>query len=391
LLATIFSYNKDQTRFIMPFEIFKAPQTLPNEYNLLDIKQENWRDGVVVRSPNWLGDAVMALPAMYSLKKILPKNCGFFVVTPNNLTPLYSSIPWIDYVLPIGDGHSAWTKEQIITLKKLKAGVGMLFVNSLRSAYYFKRANVKNVYGASKGLRNLFLKKAFKVKWHKDSSYEDCHQSYKYLAMTYAMGAPKWNNIYPEFSIPTPEKIQNPILKNIHKLKNLLIIQPGAAYGPAKRWSPNSFGKVCNYWAKNNGDVVIVGAPKESATAKEVITSAGVNTNITNLTGKTSMLELMYVLKQAKLCLCNDSGVMHLASSLNMKGAAIFGSTDPYATGPIAGEWIVMLKKQNCSPCFSRECINKNYKCLRSITPSQVIEALTFLSKKNDKCIRIGR
>jgi heptosyltransferase II len=365
----------------MSFELFSAPKKFPNKYNPINIKLEDWQDGLVVRSPNWLGDAVMALPAMYSLKKNIPDHCGFFVVTPQNLLPLYSSIPWIDYILPIGSGHSAWTKEQINTLKTLRAGVGMLFVNSLRSAYYFNRSNVKNIYGASKGLRNILLKKAFKVKWHKDAAYEDCHQSYKYLAMTYAMGAPEWDTVYPDFNIPKPEELKNPALKDIHTLKNILVVQPGAAYGSAKRWPANSFGEVCKDWSDNKGSVIIVGAEKEKETAEEVISFTENNSKIIDLTGKTSMIELMYVLKQAKVCLCNDSGVMHLASSLNMKGVAVFGSTDPYATGPISGKWIIMLDKQDCSPCFSRECVNqdKDYKCLNSISPKQVTQALHFL------------
>ena len=363
----------------MPFELFNAPKKFPNSYNPITIKPKNWQDGLVVRSPNWLGDAVMALPAMYSLKKIIPENCGFFVITPKNLLPLYSSIPWINYTLVIGDGHSSWTKDQINSLKTLRAGMGMLFVNSLRSAYYFKCSGVKNIYGASKGIRNIFLKKAFKVKWHKNADYEDCHQSYKYLSMTYAMGAPEWDNIYPEFNIQEPES-----LKYINKYKNLLVVQPGAAYGPAKCWPSNSFGKVSKYWAENRGDVIIVGADKEKDTAEEVTACTKGNSNVHNLTGKTSMIELMYVLKQAEICLCNDSGVMHLASALNMKGVAVFGSTDPYATGPIAGKWIVLLNKQNCSPCFSRKCTNpeKDYKCLNSISTQNVIDAINYLTEQ---------
>lgn len=366
----------------MSFSLFTPPNNIKLNFKTFRIKTGDWLDGIAVRSPNWLGDAVMALPAMYSLKKILPEKCGFFIVTPENLSPLYESIPWINYVLTVGDGHTPWTKEQLNELKSLRPGVGMLFVNSLKSAYYFKKANIRYVFGASNGIRNIFLKKSFKVKWHKKNGYEECHQSYKYLQMTYSMGAPEWDNIYPEFRVPEPDKTANPLLNNISEHKNLLVIQPGAAYGPAKRWPTDYFREICKYWINNKGSVAIVGTKMEAECSKELRSGMGENRNIIDLTGKTSMNELMYTLKHSLACVCNDSGVMHLASALNLKGVAIFGSTDPFATGPISGKWIVMLERQKCSPCFSRECINSNkdYKCLRDITPENVIKALEYLT-----------
>ena len=261
----------------------------------------------------------------------------------------------------------------------------MLFVNSIRSAYYFKRAEIKNVFGASNGLRNLLLKKSFKVKWHKDNDYEDCHQSYKYLEMAYALGGKKWDRVYPDFNIPEHSEITNPALQTFKTLNKTLLVQPGAAYGPAKRWPADKFASVCEMWTKkNNGNIIIVGAPKEDNTAQEVIKKipAKLHNKVLNLTGKTSLIELMYVLKYSDICLCNDSGVMHLASSLNMNGVALFGSTDPYATGPIAGNWIVMLKRETCAPCFSRKCSNQNkdYACLKNISADSVYKAICNLN-----------
>ena len=371
----------------MSFDLFKAPQKTSAKYASFNLSNNDWRDGVVVRSPNWLGDAAMALPAMYSLKKILPEKCGFFVVAPENLVSFYESIPWIDYVLSIGSGHSSWTPDQLNSLKKLRAGVGMLFVNSLRSAYYFKKGGVKKLFGASNGLRNLFLQKAFKVEWHKKTGYEECHQSYKYLNMVYALGAPIWRQDFPEFEIPKAGEINNPELKSLHKDKNILVIQPGAAYGLAKRWPEDFFAEVCKTWIKEkNGYIAIVGTREEIETAEKVKSAIGNNQRIISLTGKTSLIELMYVLKNSEVCLCNDSGVMHLASALNMRGVAIFGSTDPFATGPVRGKWVVLLEKQSCSPCFSRECQNQDhdYRCLASISPKKVIEALEYIINYND-------
>jgi heptosyltransferase II len=369
----------------MKYEFFEAPQGKIIEYKRVALAASDWRNGIIVRSPNWLGDIVMALPAMYSLKKLLPKNCGFFVATPSAYTPLFESIDWVDSIVSLGTGHSKWTKEQVKELKQLGAGIGFLFVNSLKSAYYLKRAGIKKLFGASNGIRNLLLSKHYKVEWRTKEKYDSTHQSYKYLAMTNALGAPEWDGKFPNFNLLKDFEIVVPEIRELRKHKNILAIHPGAAYGPAKRWSPENFKEVCNYWIRNkNGKVAVLGLNNEADTANKVIKGLPEN-SVINLVGKTTLSELMYVLKNVFLCLCNDSGTMHLASALNVNGIAIFGSTDPYSTGPFAEKWIVMLKKQVCAPCFSRECKNsmRDYKCLKSVTPEDVYKAIDVLLKKS--------
>ena len=366
----------------MEYKFFKAPEGVTSKYKETKISVSDWRNGIIIRSPNWLGDIIMALPAMCSLKKLLPKSCSFFVATPTAYLPLFKSIPWINHIVPLGTGHSGWTKEQLAEVNKLQAGVGFLFVNSFRSAYYFKKAGVKKLFGASNGFRNLLLSQHYKVNWHTKELYGSDHQAYKYLAMTNALGAPKWDGKFPDFRLSEDADINLPEITKLKTHKNVLAIHPGAAYGPAKRWLPENFREICNYWIKTKkGKVVVIGLKNETETATEVVKDLPED-SIINLIGKTTLSELMFVLKNVDLCLCNDSGTMHLAGALNTKGIAIFGSTDPYSTGPLGEKWIIMLKKQDCSPCFSRECKNpqKDYRCLKSITPGSVIEAINILT-----------
>ncbi len=368
----------------MDYEFFEAPKGKITEYRKILLSAPDWRDGIIVRSPNWLGDIVMALPAMYSLKKLLPEYCGFFVAAPSAYIPLFESIPWVDHIISLGTGHSKWTKEQIKATKDLRAGIGFLFVNSLRSAYYLKKAGVKKLFGASNGIRNLLLSKHYKAEWHAKEKYDSTHQAYKYLAMVNAMGAPEWDGDFPTFNLLKNSEITVPGLRELIKHNNILAIHPGAAYGPAKRWPSENFKEVCNYWIKKkNGKVVVLGLNNESDTAEEVIKGLPEN-SVINLVGKTTLTELMFALKKSLLCLCNDSGTMHLAGALNVNGIAIFGSTDPYSTGPFGEKWIVMMEEQDCSPCFSRVCENsaKDYKCLKSVTPENICKAIDILLKK---------
>ncbi len=338
------------------------------------LTDETLRAGIVVRSPNWLGDAIMAFPAMCTLRKMIPASSPFYVISPSNLVPLYTSIPWINKVIAIDDGHSKWTKDKVKEVKELNAGFGFLFVNSLRSAYYFWRC-VPKVFGASNGFRNIFLTGKFSVKWHENNAYSYEHQSYKYLEMAYKIGADKWDGKYPEFELISESDITVNGVADFLSAGDTLVVAPGAAYGPAKRWSSASYNQVCRYWIdKKRGKVIVLGAKNEADTAEDVINGLE-SSKVLNLAGKTNLKELMYILKNSKLCICNDSGIMHLGSALDIKGVAVFGSTDPYATGPLSKNWTVCIKKQNCSPCFSRECANpaRDYKCLGSISADDVI------------------
>ncbi len=360
----------------MEYEPFKAPKGALEVYKKTALQLSDWQDGIVVRSPNWLGDIIMSLPAMYSLKKILPENCGFFVITPELYKPLFETIPWVNKIITVRNGHVKWTKEQINTVKFLRPGIGFLFVNSFKSAFYLKKAGVRKLYGASNGIRNMLLSKHFKVNWHTKENYGLTHQTYKYLAMTYALGSPEWDNVFPEFKLPLESEVIE-----LKEKKNILAIHPGAAYGPAKRWPAENFKRACDYWIKKKGGIVVVlGLKNEMETTKEIVNDLP-EESLINLVGKTTLTELMFVLKRADICLCNDSGTMHLAGALNSAGIAIFGSTDPYSTGPFGDKWIVMLEKQDCAPCFSRTCKNEaeDYKCLSSISPDKVCKAIDKL------------
>jgi heptosyltransferase-2 len=99
-----------------------------------------------------------------------------------------------------------------------------------------------------------------------------------------------------------------------------------------------------------------------------------------NLAGETKLDELMALLKASSACLANDSGVMHLAAALGLKGVAIFGSTDPSATSPVSKNWRMLFEKLDCSPCFKRDCPKGSKDCLSRITPEMAIDALESLN-----------
>ncbi len=343
----------------------------------LDVR--SLKDGIAVRVPNWLGDAIMTLPALMQLKKIMPEGCGLFVICPAALTELFNALPIVDVVIPIKQAHRAWTAGEVKIIRELHAGVGILFNNSLRDAIQFRLAGIKPLYGAAARCRGFLLKRSFNFPHRKDYVLNELHHANKYLSMVKALGAPDWDGELPEFNIIPAFETLHPEMQALCRHPRLLALAAGAAYGSSKRWDSASFKAVAEWWIGQGGIVAVLGSAKERDICQEAVDGL-VPDKAFNLAGKTDMPELMHLLKQAAVCVANDSGIMHLAAALGCPGIAIFGPTDRSATSPISASWRIVYQKQPCAPCFKRECPRGNPVCMSVITPQMVIAELGKMS-----------
>lgn len=344
-------------------------------FSVTPLDAQRLKDGIIVRVPNWLGDAIMTLPALMQLKKIIPDGCGLFVVCPASLAELFKALPIVDMVFPIAKAHRAWTSSELRNVMKIFAGAGILFNNSLRDAIHFRLAGINPLYGAAARCRGLLLKRSFKFPRRKDQLLNELHHANKYLSIVKALGAPDWHGELPEFKITPSLEDLRPELQALCGHPRLLALAAGAAYGSSKRWESGKFKIVAEWWIKQGGIVAVLGSAKEREICQEAV--AGLAPDQTfNLAGKTEMPELMHLLKHAAVCVANDSGIMHLAAALGCPGVAIFGPTDHSATSPISARWKIVYQKQPCSPCFKRECPKGNPICMNMITPQMVIAEL---------------
>lgn len=345
------------------------------EFDKVDLKLSDWRDGIVVRVPNWLGDAVMAIPAMTRLREAMPERCGFFVVSPPALADLFESLDFVDLVHPLSRVHAAWSRKDKSRVERLRAGVCLMFNNSLRDAWHFKMAGVPKLFGAAARGRSIFLAKAFKFPKIRDGALNKAHHAGKYLAMAKALGATDWDGTLPQFDIPKEPETMSDSLRSALDADKLLALAPGAAYGEAKRWPTAYFRKIAEKWLKDGGEVAVIGTKAERKVAEE-LTRGLHRGGAFKLAGETTLLELCLVLRRAKWCVANDSGVMHLSAILGGSGIAIFGSTDPTSTSPVSDKWKILYDRQPCSPCFKRECPLGHYDCLKKIEPEKVLDII---------------
>jgi len=312
---------------------------------------------LLLRSPNWLGDACMAAPAVRAIKAGRP-DMHLTVLTQRKLAPLWREMPEVDEVLEIPPKASPRKVARLI-MASGHYDTAILLPNSIRSALEVWLARIPRRVGREghrgRRLLNQFLKADPQI-------HPVRHQSEELLQMVRKIGAPE---LPPLHSRPTPE---GPLR---------LALCPGAEYGPAKRWPLERYRAVMEKIAtKHDMTWVVVGTAKESPLGEQL--AKEFPGNVENLCGKTTLPELIAELKRCRLLLTNDTGTMHLADLLGVPVVAIFGSTEPALTGPSGATTPphrIIRRKVECSPCYLRTC-PIDFRCMNEITVDMVAAAV---------------
>jgi heptosyltransferase-2 len=165
------------------------------------------------------------------------------------------------------------------------------------------------------------------------------------------------------------------------KNSKLIAIAPAAAYGPAKEWPAEHYGKLIDLLAERDGaEAILVGAPAERAQCVEVAAASRVGAMVA--AGETTVGELIALLSLCDGFIGNDSGCAHLAGALGIPTVAIFGSTNPDRTAPIGNRARVIYHKLECSPCLARTCRFGHYHCLTQIEPTELVDKMRELSNR---------
>jgi heptosyltransferase-2 len=154
-------------------------------------------------------------------------------------------------------------------------------------------------------------------------------------------------------------------------------INPGAAYGSAKRWFPERFAAVGDYLAENYGmTVVLTGGPGEAEIGRDI--AAAMQTPPLNFIGRTSVRQMMALLAASRIMVTNDSGPMHVGAAFGVPLVAIFGPTDHVTTSPFGTRWELVRKPADCAPCLLRQCPT-DHRCMTAVTVEDVNGAVRSL------------
>ncbi|MFZ6016537.1 MAG: lipopolysaccharide heptosyltransferase II [Nitrospirota bacterium] len=356
------------------------------DYYMFDKSCKN----LLVRGVNWIGDAVMTLPALRVLRKAMPETKITLLVKPW-VAPIFEKDPNIDEIIIYGDEYKGIIGKIKLSrvLNKKDFCSAILFQNAFDAALITFLGGIKERVGYNRDSRGFLLTKAVPLPENK------AHQIYYYLNLLKEIEINPVdiiNRVNAEYSEPyiyltLDERLH--ARKILSGMKRPIIgINPGAAYGSAKRWFPEKFAEVAKRFIKDtNGSVVIFGGKNEVDVAQEIeirmirsweyknfSTSQPHNfltSHLLNLAGRTSLRELIAIISECDVFVTNDSGPMHIAYAVRTPLVAIFGSTDPELTGPIEGGNVVIKADVDCAPCFERTC-KSDMRCMYGITSDDV-------------------
>ena len=309
-----------------------------------------------LRLPNWLGDLILSIPAVRLYQSWLNGRAPLLVAGPASLAPLAPILlPDLEYI-PV----SRWPLAMASELKKRKVVSAVALPNSLRVA--LEILSVPYRAGFERNLRNALLTEN---RPRRTSPYGFVYVADQYLGLLEDLGLPKGERkLPPPPSLPKPAEAPD---------RPYLAVFPGAAYGPAKRWDPSFFASVIRDLVKEHClEPILMGGPGDTESCHAVTEAYG--SEIRDLSGKTSTLDLAHWMAHARFVLCHDSGPMHLAAFLRRPGVAIFGSTEPSWTGPLGDTVAVARHKVSCSPCFLKVC-PLDRRCMTRLTPEEVLTA----------------
>lgn len=326
---------------------------------------------IIVRAPNWVGDSILALPAIASLHDNYP-GAEIWV----------GSRDWVLDLFPAGDGLAgSIALPNRADLKTLKGAgrelrtrsfdAGLLLTNSFSSALLFVMGKIPERWGYAADGRGPLLTKRVARR----APGPDPHQVHYYLRLISGLGL-KTRPPKIKLTLSTAEtRAARERLRGlgVRAGRPLVVIDPGASYGPAKRWLPERFAAAADKLrARHKAEILLVGSSDETDLAEKV--AAGMKKRPYVLTGRTTLRELLGLLGQAGLLLTNDSGPMHMANALGVPVVAVFGPTDPRRTGPIQPPFAVLKKDAACWPCLYRKC-PYDHRCMAAIGVDEVFEA----------------
>lgn len=336
--------------------------------------------GVVVFAPNWLGDAIMALPALADIRRHFAA-ASLTVAARAAVAPLYSMTPGVDRVLTLEwRGALADRRRQRADAARVGesgAGVAVLMPNSFSSAWLARAAGVAERWGFASDLRRSLLTRAVR------RPRRSMHQGAYYQTLVRELGIAT-GPLEPHVAVPaSAAEAARALLaaRGWDGGRPLMAVAPGAAYGTAKRWLPRHFVELIEVHVRERGmTAVLVGSGGDAGTTGWIAgaVDAGVRTSVIDLAGATSLQVLAGVLAVAAVCVANDSGAMHLAGAVGTPLVALFGPTREYETAPLVragGRSGVLINPVWCRPCMLREC-PIDHRCMKGLEPARVAAAV---------------
>jgi heptosyltransferase-2 len=333
---------------------------------------------ILVRAPNWVGDAVMAIPALEAIRNTHASD-EICVLARPAVADLFAGQPFADRILQYdfrGRHRGWWGREKLLAeLRREKFSIAVLLQNAFDAAWLAWRSGIPERIGYARDARGLLLTKAIRVPAEGEIPK---HESHYYLELLRRAG---WIETQPEIEpirlhvAEASRASAESTLRNAGAGENTwrCAIAPGASYGAAKCWPPERFAQLADRLISECGaDVIFFGTPGEMEISARIRTQ--MKSRAISLVGETSMRELAAMFTSCSVFIGNDSGAMHVAAAAGLPVIGIFGSTDPEGTAPVTQQCTLIREPVSCSPCFLRRC-PVDHRCMTRIGVDSVFTA----------------
>lgn len=326
----------------------------------------------LVVAPSWIGDTIMAQPLFARLHS---KNPGLQLdaLAPNWVAPVLQRMPQITDVIdsPFGHGQLSLKARWKLARQLATHQYDAVYVlpNSIKSALVPYMAGIPQRIGftgeARYGLINIR---------HTLDKLALPQMVERFSLLAEPPGSALSKPIsHPKIRSTAADQEKTLAELSLQRPSNLVAFCPGAEYGPAKRWPASHFATLAKLLAVRGCAIWLFGSPKDQAIAEEI---SGLAPGLCrNLCGATSLTQAIDLLALAKLVVCNDSGLMHVAAALDRPLVTLYGSSSPGFTPPLSEQADILSLKLDCSPCFKRDCPLGHLDCLNKLRPEAVLDA----------------
>ncbi len=324
---------------------------------------------ILVRGTNWIGDAIMTIPAVRRIRAIFP-DAKIVLQTRGWAQDIFGDSGLFDEII-VADS----VIQQIRALRQHRFDLAILFPNSFESALVARLGGAKKIFGYASDHRSLLLTHAVPTPDWKNTR----HEVYYYLELIEAIEKHYFKRVgendelEPRLVITEQRRQAARKFLAEHGVDTKLrtvVLAPGSTNSNAKRWTPASFARLNDMFRSAPGvNVVMMGSKGDTDVAREVAV-ASAHPPI-DLTGKTDLAQAAAILAEADLLISNDMGLAHLAPAVGTKTIVIFGPTNPVTTRPFAEIATVISANVECSPCMLREC-PIDHRCMTRISADDV-------------------
>jgi heptosyltransferase II len=337
---------------------------------------------ILVRAPNWVGDAVMAIPALEAIRRT-HVSAEIAILARPAVADLCCDQPFANRILKYdhsGRHKGLWGREKLaVELRSEKFDRAILLQNAFEAAWLAWRAGIPERVGYARDGRGFLLTKPIPVPREGEIAQ---HESHYYLELIRRAG---WIEARGEIA---PIRLQVPLAAREAAQASLLragarsgawrcAIAPGASYGAAKCWPAERFAALADRLISECGaDVILFGTPGEKEMTARICSA--MKCKPISLVGQTSMRELAALFSACSIFIGNDSGAMHVAAAAGLPVIGIFGPTDPEGTSPLTPQFSLIREPVSCSPCFLRSC-PVDHRCMERIS----VDAVFFTAQQN--------